>query len=73
MDHEGIEKALEPFGQIDSSINRTHGGTGLGLPVVKHLAELHGGALNIVSAPGAGTRVTVRLPAAAAMTEAAAS
>jgi signal transduction histidine kinase len=73
MDLQGIKRALEPFGQIDSSINRSKGGTGLGLPVVKHLAELHGGELNIVSAPGAGTRVTVCLPTAAPATEAVAS
>ncbi len=68
-----IETALEPFGQIDSSISRGHEGTGLGLPVVKHLAELHGGSMNVVSKPGSGTRVKIRLPAAAAMTNAAVS
>ena len=73
MDLQGIKRALEPFGQIDSSITHSQGGTGLGLPVVKHLAELHGGALNIVSAPGKGTRVTVRLPTAAPMEKAVAS
>jgi two-component system heavy metal sensor histidine kinase CusS len=39
------------------------GGTGLGLSIVKSVAELHGGAVAIDSAPGRGTRVTVRLPA----------
>ena len=73
MDPAGIERALEPFGQIDSPLNRTHGGTGLGLPVVKHLAELHGGALNIVSTLGEGTRVTVHIPCAAPATKAATS
>jgi len=73
MDAAGIEQALEPFGQIDSPLNRTHGGTGLGLPVVKHLAELHGGALTIVSSLGAGTRVTVLLPCVAPAAKAAAS
>ncbi|WP_335645131.1 sensor histidine kinase [Magnetospirillum sp. ME-1] len=37
-------------------------GTGLGLPLAKSFAELHGGSLCLVSRPGAGTTVTVRLP-----------
>jgi signal transduction histidine kinase len=59
-----IPKAFEPFGQIDSSIARKYGGTGLGLPLSKMFAELHGGALTIASVPGQGTTVTVTLPAA---------
>jgi signal transduction histidine kinase len=73
MRAQDIEKALEPFGQIDSPMNRGQGGTGLGLPVVKHLIELHGGKLTIVSDAGAGTSVSVRLPAAAALRKAVAS
>ena len=38
-------------------------GIGLGLPIAKALTELHGGTLAIQSAPGEGTRVTMRLPA----------
>lgn len=56
-----IELALAPFGQVDSALSRQHTGTGLGLPLSKSLAELHGGSLNITSAPGEGTTVTVRL------------
>jgi signal transduction histidine kinase/HAMP domain-containing protein len=59
-----IPKAFEPFGQIDSSLARKYGGTGLGLPLSKMFAELHGGGLAIESAPGVGTIVTVTLPAA---------
>ncbi len=73
MRSEDIAKALEPFGQIDSTMNRSHGGTGLGLPVVKHLVELHGGRLSIASEAGAGTSVTVQLPASAALRKAEAS
>jgi signal transduction histidine kinase len=73
MDLQGIKRALEPFGQIERSTNHSQGGTGLGLPVVKHLAVLHGGALDIVSAPGTGTRVTVRLPTVAPVKKAIAS
>jgi signal transduction histidine kinase len=57
------EIALAPFGQVDSSLARRYEGTGLGLPLSKALAELHGGALTIDSAPEQGTRVTVTLPA----------
>jgi signal transduction histidine kinase/HAMP domain-containing protein len=64
MDAMDIPKALEPFGQIDSSISRKYQGTGLGLPLSKLLAELHGGGLSIESAPGRGTTVTVVLPTA---------
>jgi signal transduction histidine kinase len=57
-----IPKALEAFGQIDSQISRKYEGTGLGLPLVKHLVELHGGTLTIQSQAGVGTTVTVLLP-----------
>ncbi len=55
--------ALEPFRQIDSRLSRKYEGTGLGLPLTKHLVELHGGRLEIVSTPGVGTAVTLRFPA----------
>ena len=54
--------ALEPFGQVQSVMTRGHEGTGLGLSLVKTFAELHGGRLEIRSAPGAGTRATIVLP-----------
>jgi len=63
MSEAEIPKALAPFGQLDSSLTRKYAGTGLGLPLVKSLAELHGGAIAITSTLGAGTRVTVTLPA----------
>ncbi|MHA1536133.1 MAG: ATP-binding protein, partial [Alphaproteobacteria bacterium] len=59
---EDIEKALAPFGQVDSAMTRKHAGTGLGLPLVKSLVELHGGELHIDSKPGMGTQVTFTLP-----------
>ncbi len=58
-----IPKALSRFGQIDSTLGRKFEGTGLGLPLTKSLAELHGGSLDLQSEAGAGTTVTVRFPA----------
>ena len=57
-----IERALQPFGQATSATTRTHGGTGLGLPIAKGLIEAHGGTLAIESTPGRGTLVRVILP-----------
>jgi signal transduction histidine kinase len=63
MAPEDIPKALSQFGQIDSDLNRKYEGTGLGLPLAKSLIELHGGYLDLQSAVGKGTTVTVRFPA----------
>ncbi|MEJ2120522.1 MAG: PAS-domain containing protein [Alphaproteobacteria bacterium] len=63
MDPAEIEVALQPFRQIDSGLARRHEGTGLGLPLVRALAELHGGRLEIASEPNKGTTATVRFPA----------
>lgn len=60
---EDIPRALERFGQIDSSLSRKYEGVGLGLPLSKQLMELHSGCLEIESAPGAGTRVIMIFPA----------
>jgi signal transduction histidine kinase len=58
-----IEIALQPFGQVAGGLARRHNGTGLGLPLARELAELHGGSLNIASEKGRGTTVIVALPA----------
>jgi signal transduction histidine kinase len=57
-----VTHALEPFGQVDSSLARVNNGTGLGLPLARALAELHGGTLSVESAVGKGTKVTIVLP-----------
>jgi signal transduction histidine kinase len=58
---EDIPRALRPFQQVDSDLNRKYQGTGLGLPLTKALAELHGGSLDLQSEVGVGTTVTVRV------------
>ena len=63
MTAEEIEIALIPFGQVDGGRSRQREGTGLGLPIAKALAELHGGSMEIVSEKGRGTEVNITLPA----------
>ena len=53
---------FEPFTQVDYSITRQHQGTGLGLPLVKALAQAHGGGVALESELGVGTQVTVSFP-----------
>jgi signal transduction histidine kinase len=60
---EDVDRALSPFGQVDSRLSRRYEGTGLGLPLARALAELHGGTLTLQSAPGQGTTVRIALPA----------
>jgi PAS domain S-box-containing protein len=59
---EGLEHLFEPFSQIDSGLARKFEGTGLGLAMVKILAELHGGTVAVESAVGQGSCFTVWLP-----------
>jgi PAS domain S-box-containing protein len=59
---EGLEHLFKPFSQIDSGLARKFEGTGLGLAMVKLLAELHGGAVAVESAVGEGSCFTVWLP-----------
>jgi PAS domain S-box-containing protein len=56
-------RIFEPFVQVESELNRRFEGTGLGLPLVRSLVELHGGRVSLESAPGKGTRVAVHFPA----------
>ena len=61
---EDISKVLEPFGQVAGVETTSEPGTGIGLPLVKGLVELHRGTLSIESEPGEGTSVTVHFPPA---------
>ena len=62
MDPEELPIALAPFGQLDNAYSRKFEGTGLGLPLVKSMAEMHGGRLEIETAPGHGTRADIVIP-----------
>jgi PAS domain S-box-containing protein len=59
---EDLEHLFKPFSQIDSGLARKFEGTGLGLAMVKLLADLHGGSVAVESETGAGSRFTVWLP-----------
>ncbi len=57
-----IAKAMAPFGQVDSSLSRKYEGTGLGLPLTRHLVDLHDGKLTLSSEKGQGTKVSIVFP-----------
>ena len=59
---EDIARVIRPFEQVETVLSRSHGGTGLGLPLTSKLTELHGGTFDIQSQVGIGTTVIVRLP-----------
>jgi signal transduction histidine kinase len=62
MKSSDIPKAMTPFMQVDSGLDRRHEGFGLGLPLAKALIELHQGRLEINSVPDEGTVITILLP-----------
>ncbi len=59
---EDLPRLFKPFEQLDSSLTRHYSGTGLGLAMVKKLAELHGGTVSVQSEVGKGSRFTVNFP-----------
>jgi signal transduction histidine kinase/DNA-binding response OmpR family regulator len=59
---EDIEKLFGEFEQLDPTIAREHGGTGLGLSLTKKLVELHGGSISVESEPGKGCVFNIKLP-----------
>ncbi len=62
MSEKDMATAMEPFRQIEGSHSRNAGGVGLGLPLVRALAELHGGTARLESTVDVGTLVTITLP-----------
>ncbi len=62
ISRENMTKLFQAFSQIDSSLARKFEGTGLGLAMVKRLAELHGGTVAVASAEGEGSCFAVWLP-----------
>lgn len=59
---EDLPKLFQPFTQLDTRLAREHASTGLGLALVRSLAELHGGRADVESEPGRGSRFRVSLP-----------
>lgn len=59
---EDVNRLFTPFTQVDSALSRQYDGTGLGLALVKRMAELHGGSISVTSEPGRGSCFTVSLP-----------
>jgi signal transduction histidine kinase/ActR/RegA family two-component response regulator len=63
IDHAFLPSVFDTFRQADASATRTQGGLGLGLSIVRHLVEMHGGDVRAESdGLGKGSRFTVRLP-----------
>jgi two-component system phosphate regulon sensor histidine kinase PhoR len=59
---EDLSRVFERFYRVDRSRSREMGGTGLGLSIVKHVAQVHGGTIDVISTPGHGSRFRLRLP-----------
>ena len=57
-----LRHVFEPFTQIDSRLSRQHEGTGLGLPIVQRIVDLHGGIVEVKSTVGKGSTFTMVLP-----------
>ena len=55
-------RVFERFYRVDASRDRTTGGTGLGLSLVKHIVQRHRGSVSLFSEPGVGSTFTIRLP-----------
>ncbi|MDT8423799.1 MAG: heavy metal sensor histidine kinase [Desulfuromonadales bacterium] len=62
IDKNHLPHIYDRFYRVDAARNREDGGTGLGLAIVRWVVDAHGGLINVVSKPGAGTIFTVTLP-----------
>ena len=58
-----LARIMQPFEQVEVDWARHYEGSGLGLPIVSALANLHGGTFDLVSEPGKGTVATIAFPA----------
>jgi two-component system sensor histidine kinase SenX3 len=67
---EDLERVFERFYRIDPARSRHTGGSGLGLSIVKHVVQNHGGDVRVWSQPGSGSTFTIRLPEASPATAA---
>ena len=66
IDPAAVEELLEPFRRLESSRARSTGGYGLGLAVVRAVAQAHGGRVTVLARHEGGLEVTVSLPMASA-------
>jgi len=57
-----LPRVFERFYRVDRARSRKLGGTGLGLAIVKHIANVHGGKVEVESAVGKGSKFTIILP-----------
>ncbi|MEM9420726.1 MAG: HAMP domain-containing sensor histidine kinase [Planctomycetota bacterium] len=62
IDQADQDRIFDKFTQLDPSVTKSHGGTGLGLTIAKELTDMLGGWLNVESAPGRGATFSITLP-----------
>lgn len=67
IDEDGVARLFQPFSQVDATISRKYGGTGLGLTICKEIVERLGGTIGVTSSKGVGSTFWFELPAKAAV------